>query len=351
MSWIDDLMIITPKTEGLMEEEKDAFKERFDCDDNGEIREYVGCKIELVDGGIKMTHPVVIQSLEDEFDIPSGGKIPTTPAPAREVLAEGDERLLLEPREQKIYQSRIGKLMYLARWTRPDILFAVRSLAKFNGKAAPVHMNAMYRIMKYVLHTKDYGLFIKPEKWTTEVTKKFVVTGYSDSDYANDLDDRISVTGGAVFVNGAPVSEISRRQQTVATSVTEAEGAAAIEVAKDMLQAMHTLESIGMEVQKPMILFVDNKGAYDQANSWKIGGRTRHVAVKEHFLRELKERNLILIQWIPGDQNPVDIFTKNLSEKGIKKHSGAFMHTTGPPKGENVGGGLVSPVEHTANTK
>ncbi len=56
-----------------------------------------------------------------------------------------------------------------------------------------------------------------------------------------------------------------------------------------MLQAMHTLESIGMEVQKPMILFVDNKGAYDQANSWKVGGQTRHVAVKEHFLRELKK--------------------------------------------------------------
>ena len=189
VSWIDDLMIVTPKTEDLMEDEKNAFKERFDCDDNGEIHEYVGCKVEWIDGGVKLTHPVVIQSLEHEFDIPSGGKITKSPAPAGEVLAEGDERFLLGPCEQKTYRSRIGKLMYLARWTRPDILFAVRSLAKFNGKAAQVHMKALNRIMKYVINTRDKGLFIKLQEWTTRTSKKFVITGYSDSDYANDMEN------------------------------------------------------------------------------------------------------------------------------------------------------------------
>ncbi len=267
-----------------MEEEKEMLKKRFECDDNGELKEYVGCKVELIDGGAKLTHPVLIQSLEDEFNIPPGGKIPNTPAPAGEILIPGEEEVMLNPKEQTTYRSGVGKLMYLARWTRPDILFAVRSLAKFNGRASEAHMKALYRVMKFVLATKERGLFLKPEQWTTRETKKFVVTGYSDSDYANDMESRVSVTGGAVFINGAPVSEISRRQQTIATSITEAESAAAMEVAKDMLQAMHTLESIGMEVQKPMILFVDNKGAYDQANSWKVGGRTRHVAVKENFL-------------------------------------------------------------------
>ena len=71
------------------------------------------------------------------------------------------------------------------------------------------------------------------------------------------------------------------------------------------------------------MLFVDNKGAVDLANNWTVGGRTRHVEVWQYFLRELKEKNLIVIRWIPGDEMTSDVLTKNLPcalfEKHIKK--------------------------------
>ncbi len=66
----------------------------------------------------------------------------------------------------------------------------------------------------------------------------------------------------------------------------------------------------------------------------------------------MKEKDLILIKWIPGSQNPVDLFTKNLAEKDLNKHIGAYtvetgatMNSTSLPKGENVGGDLERPVE------
>jgi len=37
------------------------------------------------------------------------------------------------------------------------------------------------------------------------------------------------------------------------------------------------LESIGLQVELPMILEVDNKGVFDLANNWSVGGWTRHT--------------------------------------------------------------------------
>ena len=47
---------------------------------------------------------------------------------------------------------------------------------------------------------------------------------------------------------------------------------------------------MGLRVELPMILEVDTKGAMDLANSWSHGGRTKHMQVRNVWLRELKEK-------------------------------------------------------------
>ena len=78
--------------------------------------------------------------------------------------------------------------------------------------------------------------------------------------------------------------------------------------------------SMGLKVKLPMMLEVDNKGAVDLANSWSHGGRTKHMQVRNYWLRELKEKGLIRVNWIPGKDNVADMLTKNLNEKDFKKH-------------------------------
>ena len=82
-----------------------------------------------------------------------------------------------------------------------------------------------------------------------------------------------------MFVNNALVSLRSNTQKTVTFSVTEAEGAAGVKVAQVMLYVYQLLQSLRLEVELPMILEMDNKGAVDLANNWSVGGRTRHVDV------------------------------------------------------------------------
>jgi len=72
-------------------------------------------------------------------------------------------------------------------------------------------------------------------------------------------------------------------------------------------------------VKSPMILEMDNKGAVDLANNWRIGGRNRHVDVRQCFLRELKESKVMDICWIKGLENYADAFTKNLYGPAFEK--------------------------------
>ena len=117
----------------------------------------------------------------------------------------------------------------------------------------------------------------------------------------------------------------SNTQKSVTLSVTEAEQAAAVSCAQDMLFVMRLVESMGLKVKKPMVLKLDNKGAHDLSHNWTIGGRTRHVDVRMNFLRELKEEGIILTEWIAGESNPSDLFTKNLQGPAFEKHSSKFV--------------------------
>lgn len=74
-----------------------------------------------------------------------------------------------------------------------------------------------------------------------------------------------------------------------------------------------------------MTLQVDNKGAVDLANNWSVGGRTRHVEVRQYFLRDLKMEGLIRTEWISGAEMTSDIFTKNTDAKTFGKHIKAFV--------------------------
>jgi hypothetical protein len=100
---------------------------------------------------------------------------------------------------------------------------------------------------------------------------------------------------------------------------------AAKECVQDMLFGMHLLESMGLKVKKPMVLEVDNKGTKDLAHNWSVGGRTRHIATKISFLRELKEEGTIIVKWIPTTNNTSDLFNKNLGGSAFEWQTSYYV--------------------------
>ena len=101
------------------------------------------------------------------------------------------------------------------------------------------------------------------------------------------------MTGSTTTLYRAAVITRTLMQSTVKLSVTKAELDSTITTAQDMLFVKNTVESMELEVETPMLLWSDSKGVVDIANGWTIGGRTRHMAIKCHFLRELVESGII----------------------------------------------------------
>ena len=325
ITWVDDCLIAGE--EKVVERSKEDMMKLFDCNNIGDLQEYVGCKIEhdRDKKTMKLTQPVMIQSFLDKFDTNTDGMKPRTPAIPGSILTKGDDRSNLTMKEQKKYWSGVGKLLHMMRWTRPDIMNAVRETSKFMTKGTKTHMVAMLRVMKYCVGTATDGLLIQPKgDWDGTRDYQFEVMGKSDSEYSKD-ESRKSVNGWSTFLNESPVSFRSWMMPIVALSVTKAELFAAILCVQDMMYIMRLLNSMELKVKLPMILYVDNKGAKDLCNNWTVGGRTRHIEVKQYFLRELKEAGIVHVKWKSGADMTSDIFTKNLPSASFEKHKRAFV--------------------------
>ena len=107
--------------------------------------------------------------------------------------------------------------------------------------------------------------------------------------------------------------------------MTEAEFIALVQCVQEMLYVKKVLNSMELQVELPMIVYCDNKGAVDMANGWNIGGGTKHMDIRVAFIRELKESGDLLIKWISTNDNTADIFTKNTDSKTFNHHIPALL--------------------------
>ena len=93
---------------------------------------------------------------------------------------------------------------------------AIRELTKCVSDPSPAAYKEMLRVIKFTVDTADYGLKIHPTHISEGMEWKLLL--YLDSDWAGDKDDRKSISGHILYVNGVPVTWSSRGQKTVALS-------------------------------------------------------------------------------------------------------------------------------------
>lgn len=82
------------------------------------------------------------------------------------------------------YREAVGSLMFLSVVSRSDIAYSVNIVSRYLNKHSQSHWNAVKRIFKYLLDTVDYGLLYEIQD------KSIGLNGYSDADFAGDIDTR-----------------------------------------------------------------------------------------------------------------------------------------------------------------
>ena len=160
-------------------------------------------------------------------------------------------------KEQALYRSGEGTLLYLTKHSRPDITNTIRVLSKSMDGASKLQLRELRRVAKFVLDTKDLGLCIVP----TMSDGIWWLEALSDRDFANDKETRISVYGYIVFFCRVPIAWKSKSMKSLVLSTTEPEYVAVSEVVKEIKFLYQLLKFIEIKVPLPIKIKVDNVGA------------------------------------------------------------------------------------------
>jgi hypothetical protein len=121
--------------------------------------------------------------------------------PRFKIVRPTDETEKIDSNQQSKYRSGVGMLLYLIKYSRKYLVSVIRELSKCIDRANLAAYKEMLRVVKFVLDTKDYCLKLNPicenEEWD--------LVSYRESDWADNTETRISVTGFIIYLLGMPI--------------------------------------------------------------------------------------------------------------------------------------------------
>ena len=217
--------------------------------------------------------------------------------------------------DETLYRSLVGSLLYIAKQTRPDIVWIVNVLSRFMDKPANSHWLAGKRVLRYLQATKSLKLVYPRDS-------DHNLTGESDADWSGDHDDRRSTTGYffKMGFSGGAVSWQTKKQQTVALSSCEAEYqglAAAVQEATFLRSLMCEM---GYQQMQATVIGEDNQSCIKLATNPVMHKRSKHIDTKYHFIREKVDDNSVQLVYTPTDQLAADLLTKSLPQVKVEQH-------------------------------
>ncbi|KAL0331355.1 UNVERIFIED_CONTAM: Retrovirus-related Pol polyprotein from transposon TNT 1-94 [Sesamum angustifolium] len=170
------------------------------------------------------------------------------------------------------YSNAIGSIMFLMVCTRPDIAYSISCLSRYMSNAGLPHWEALKWLLRYLNGSANRGLIF------SKCAKGVDLTGYVDSNYANDRDSRRSTTSYIFTLCGSCITWKSELQQIVALSTTEAEYIAATEAFKEALWLEGIVKEIGFLKQK--ITIFSFQSAIQLCKNPVFHDRTKHIDVR-----------------------------------------------------------------------
>jgi hypothetical protein len=209
------------------------------------------------------------------------------------------------------YQSAVGSLMFAMLGTRPDIAFAISIVSRFASNPTETHWKLVKRMFRYLRGTVNLQLVYQGDLGP--------LRGYSDADYAGDIETRRSTSGYLFSLGSAAISWSSKRQPTVALSTCEAEYIAQTQAAKEAIWLQRLIQELITTVATPPIIYCDNEGAVALSKNPEFHSRTKHIDIQWHFVREKVAEGRIELQRVSTANQAADGFTKGLPRELFTK--------------------------------
>ncbi|GJS41246.1 putative ribonuclease H-like domain-containing protein [Tanacetum coccineum] len=294
--YVDDIIFGSTK-KSWCDEFEALMKSRFQMSSMGELTFFLGLQVKQKPDGIFISQDKYVAEILKKFDF-ANVKTASTPIETQKPLVKDEEASDVDVH---LYRSMIGSLMYLTA-SRPDIMFAVCACSRFQVTPKTSHLSAVKRIFKYLKGKPKLSL------WYPRLSS-FDLESYSDSDYAGANLDRKSITGGCQFLGRRLISWQCKKQTIVATSTTEAEYVAAASCYGQVLWIQNQMLDYGFNFMNTKI-YIDNESTICIVKNPVYHSKTKHIAIRHHFIRDAYEKKLIQVLKIHTDDNVADLLTK-----------------------------------------
>jgi hypothetical protein len=227
--WVDDLVIFTDSPAESNQVEKELTS-KFDIKVIGEPSMLLGMKISrnMSTGSITLSQTHYIDAMLKKFGLTDANPV-TTPLDPHVRLDDKKYNEETHSDEQSpnnqgsgTYATAIGSLMYAALGTRPDIAYAVKTLAQYMQNPQPIHWTAVKQIFRYLKGTCSHMLTYDRDAHKSTIEIEI----YCDADWASNT-HRKSISGYVFLMAGGAVAWSSKEQSTIVLSTAEAEYTAA----------------------------------------------------------------------------------------------------------------------------
>ena len=316
--------------------------------------DYLGVWIIQTDEGVFMTMPKYAQKFVDFVDN-NWGK-PRRPTrkpktPLQEEAFTGSEFTLDEdPRHKIQFMAAVGMIGWMATTARPDLQQCHSKLSHYLKGPTVGAYQAIIRVSHYLKSTKWHGLGQKqgevqcPPLKGTDAKLGFPSNQkgwhfYSDSSHLTFCDASttlVSQWGGLGMCGTAAVWFASKNSGIakahprlpdghVDSAVAASEVYAAGNTTREMLYMSYLSEDAGVPYPETAVLQVDNTATIAFAKNSVRSSKMRHIYVRQQWVEDLRNSDLIVTRHVPSLENPADLFTKSLNDVSFVYLRDKFM--------------------------
>jgi hypothetical protein len=143
---------------------------------------------------------------------------------------------------------------------------------------------------------------------------------YVDANLFYDMMTGRSVTGILHFLNKTPIDWYSKKQATVEMATYGSEFVAARTCTEQVIDLCNTLCYLGVPICEKSYMSGDNKSVVDGSSLAHSKLNKRHTSLSFHHVRgAIAAGSIVGFSFIPGEDNPADIVSKDLGYQQIWK--------------------------------
>ena len=308
--YVDDLLILGHNLDFICYF-KTKLNDTFKIKDLGEVRTILGMNVnrDRAQRKITLSQSDYLRKMIAKYRLDPDVVYSTKPVPMTKSVfktaIDGDHALAANIEGVYPYRNALGAILYANTSSRPDISFAVSSLAGHNSNPKKMHWLAIIDLLKYISDTQDLCITYEGLSATNQIEL------YADADYSKHPNIRKSRSGFVIFLNGGPIAWNSSLQKRIAMSTTESELYAMYDGVQQAIWFREFLAEIGFPQQSTMC-FEDNSGLLDWINSSRSSSRMKSIPRDYYKLREFKEEKQCVFGYTPTALQKADIFTKQM---------------------------------------